>query len=1396
MKYRSKSARSRRLSNRRAAKGLRFNMIESLEARTLLSVNLTPLASGLNSELGLLATQLKTTAYHNAVPLLGTQLQTLTEADTISKYRPLLVNAVTGKTTVADVRTAVYNTLKTANLLGDYNGTGGVTIDDVTTVEASGAAQFTLMVSGTTSATVSQALNLALPGLPLRTKTALPLHVFINFVQNLSFGINAGGFFLDTTKTVQAIPSLNGGASLPKGTLVSSITAAYANNPTFPVDVGLLHGKATLLSTDTTFTGAFALKAGTKLNDLNLGGTLTGEALAKLQLAIGLTSDPNKNAAAAAITSNLRLDITYNADDTKAAPELFGNLANLEYYNVNLRVGSLVSDVLSPYFSHLQSVTSILEPVVTILTARIPGISDITEYAGLGETDLIDLLSLGSSGSQFWHLASEAIDIIGKLNSIQSSTDANLIPLDGFKIEGLANYKKLVSGSVDFTKIGQDLTTLTPTKQGVNLDLDGLIAKVKADGEGVLTSLLGNNIKGKTGVKFDMPILDDPKGSIFKMLLGQQTDLANFQATLTLDPHIDIPFGIPNLLAIVLKGELKVDANLRFAYDTFGLQELATEFASGASAHAGDLFDGFYVDKKTSLSIKPSLSLLGEIPGVFVKGGLTGVFSLKADASLPPKVRPFAASFKGDCLFDVDGEIDAVASLNIGIDGSATIWGHHFDFFTTIVSGSDKLIDFAPNTCLGLSGFTTPPPPPVLAGIDSNNHLVLYVGVDAGKRKNVSTTDTAEKYVVGILAGQGGVVGVTAFGYTQTFPNTFSAIVVNDAGAGNDYIDILNLTVPVSLTGGAGDDTLVADTSGGATLHGGIGNDKLVGGKGANVEFGEDGNDSEFGGPKNDFLDGGVGNDMLNGYAGNDSEFGEVGNDLIDGGFGNDSLYGADGDDTMQGGAGNDKLQADAGNDFATGGYLIRSETNDPITTTYDDSISGGDGADTLLGDFGNDTIDGGEGTDAIDGGAGDDSLSGGAGTDNDTIAGGEGNDYLAGLGGNDNLEGDLGKDTIDGDALGDTVGGNDVIYGDVIIFLHNGILVGPALGGDADSITGGNGNDTIFGQGGNDVLKGDDASGPGGNDSIHGGADNDTIWGMQKSDTINGGFGSDDLWGNMPSQSKPPTQPLDDKAIDLVTYADRTENLTLSIDDAPNDGAAGEKDNIHLDIENVTGGSGDDQITGDSKKQASGNFNVITNGVNVLDGQAGNDTLFGLGGNDTLTGGAGNDLLSGDAGNDLLVGGADNDTYAFADPTSSETDLVNELAGGGNDTLDFSATTIGLTVKLTSDALALSATRAVNTQIAGSSAQIENATGGAGNDHIFGNAAANRLIGNAGKDTLSGLAGNDTLTGGSESDSLLGGDNNDTFFAADSTADTLDGGNGTDSIGSSDSIDHKTAIP
>jgi RTX calcium-binding nonapeptide repeat (4 copies) len=91
-----------------------------------------------------------------------------------------------------------------------------------------------------------------------------------------------------------------------------------------------------------------------------------------------------------------------------------------------------------------------------------------------------------------------------------------------------------------------------------------------------------------------------------------------------------------------------------------------------------------------------------------------------------------------------------------------------------------------------------------------------------------------------------------------------------NAGGGDDRVGVAkDVTVPVTMRGGAGNDFLL----GGAAadkLIGGNGNDRLVGWRGADLLYGGPGDDTLLGGPGDDLLSGGPGIDRLGGGPGRD----------------------------------------------------------------------------------------------------------------------------------------------------------------------------------------------------------------------------------------------------------------------------------------------------------------------------------------------------------------------------------------------------------------------------------------------------------------------------------------------------------------------------------------------
>ena len=212
-----------------------------------------------------------------------------------------------------------------------------------------------------------------------------------------------------------------------------------------------------------------------------------------------------------------------------------------------------------------------------------------------------------------------------------------------------------------------------------------------------------------------------------------------------------------------------------------------------------------------------------------------------------------------------------------------------------------------------------------------------------------------------------------------------------------------------------------------------------------------------------------------------------------------------------------------------------------------------------------------------------------------------------------------------------------------------------------------------------------------------------------------------------------------------------------------------------------------------------------------LIDGDAGDDTLWGDAGNDTLIGGQGKDSLRGGEGDDVYIfnkgDGEDNieeakglDTIQFGAGIKPE-DVVAKVVSGYNGSAN-----LELSIKNTNDKITVyrhfgysnhghedtpnqqieKVTFADGTiwTLEDIHAKAHNMSGTdkddnmraldkyattlhglAGNDSLVGGIANDLLYGDAGDDTLWGDAGNDTLIGGQGKDSLRGGEGDDVYI-------------------------------
>lgn len=198
-------------------------------------------------------------------------------------------------------------------------------------------------------------------------------------------------------------------------------------------------------------------------------------------------------------------------------------------------------------------------------------------------------------------------------------------------------------------------------------------------------------------------------------------------------------------------------------------------------------------------------------------------------------------------------------------------------------------------------------------------------------------------------------------------------------------------------------------------------------------------------------------------------------------------------------------------------------------------------------------------------------------------------------------------------------------------------------LGDRDDALFDWEGPSTINGGAGNEVV----LDGRGGADAINGGPGNDALFGGDGNDTLNGGDGNDffEGFGGLSATDPVSTGGADvyvgGPGKDFLDYAGRTEPMSISIDGVADDGAAGEADNVGLDVEQLRGGNAADAISGSNDA----NWLDGGDGDDVLRGGAGDDFLFGHNGDDRVSGEDGQDTIEGGDGSDTVDGGGGIDT-------------------------------------------------------------------------------------------------------------------------------------------------------
>jgi Ca2+-binding RTX toxin-like protein len=1068
------------------------------------------------------------------------------------------------------------------------------------------------------------------------------------------------------------------------------------------------------------------------IGSLDFDLDLTTDAAVNLDLTLkfneDLIGDSPLSAVLPEVKAHFALLWEWGLDDAESGEiDLSEGLKYIAFEDVGLDLGKFLGETIGPLVEKIQSVTEPFQPIIDIVTAAIPVLSDLA-----GEP--VTLVDIAAAFGEFNpDLIYAVADLISLVNSIPASPGSLMLPFgdlvlvdnrDGASemFGGLSDVSELADPNFDFGDV--DSSTFSGFFSGLPSLGDGVASFLSnADSEGDATtkdtaeSLFGGNFNrtGQDGKEygFAFPIFEDP-AQIFGLLLGRQATIVTYDLPpFVMDFSWKQSFPIYGPLWGVVTASVGMKIDLAFGYDTQGVADF---FDSGFS-NPLTLLGGLYIADTDNpagggvdvpeLVFTGSIGVGAELNAGIASAGATVNIILEVDFDLydpnhDDKVR--IDELLNTFLYEIRTGDPALAPLAIfDISGEVSLQLSAFIEFLF------ARFDFDITPQITLFEFSIPfEREPFLATERDDGSLLLNIGDNAAARMNGDIRDLSEQICVEYIGNNQAKVWSEAFGISEDAAQIYTVDptkgIVAYGGEGNDVI-VVHGDIALTAEGGSGDDVIILDgSSKSANLRGGVGNDTLVGSGGADLIWGEQGDDIIHGRGGDDWL---FGDTALISYGATGSlrvtTSDEDGNDIVWGGGDDDVIFGGGGNDTLAGDsdaipllsfnsfkvcgvtidlgaiadggvAGNDFIFGDGGRIDAAGGTettLILNlsgvvDAEDQGRTKFAGirlTDAAGGGNDNIFGQVGNDVVFSGSGDDQADGGA-----------NNDIIYGESGYDTLSGGADDDEIQGGLSKDFIfgfgagPGDAYND--GGATDGDGDDLLFGDDG----------NDLIRGNKGNDTIYGGRGADVLFGDI-----GTDDIFGENEGDTVFGGAGSDYVEGGTGNDVVFG-------------DDG---LVIYFAGTE------DD-----------------------SSDDRVIGDALFFNGGDnvlFAYYDDGLNTLTGDDDSDLTLDLmvtyvrassDGDDTVIGGEGDDIAFGGAGNDTLYGDLDPAKWLsdFAAVTPPPVPAGSDVLIGDGGKVEWHGRRID---------------------------KIESFKGvdptEAGDDTISGNGGADRLLGGGGSDTIYG---------------------------------------------------------
>ena len=362
--------------------------------------NILLIIDGVDGFLGLLQDLFDGEFAGFTVPLIGDQL--VEAADVIKDFREDFIGGLREAVETSNdpdqnfISQALFDLLHTQlGILEDRNNDGNITTSDIqlqTNVDDMGVApedvymEWFLNLGGTlVDAGAGLDFQLGVPGLNFETRGEINVEVDWELAFGFGIGISRGGFYIDTSDTNEL--ELNVDVTIPGGGFTGTLgflqldamdTGDTRLGATFGVDL-FKQGKKVPVTDEDSRLGIG------ELGDLRIDIGVAAEANVEVDLELRLSDELLSSASSVFPKVVAEFVLLWEIGDRDAGvlvgfdtigDAIQDGLKVVEFRNVGVDLGSFISDFLTPIVEQVQEFTKPLQPLIDVLTAPIPVISD------------------------------------------------------------------------------------------------------------------------------------------------------------------------------------------------------------------------------------------------------------------------------------------------------------------------------------------------------------------------------------------------------------------------------------------------------------------------------------------------------------------------------------------------------------------------------------------------------------------------------------------------------------------------------------------------------------------------------------------------------------------------------------------------------------------------------------------------------------------------------------------------------------------------------------------------------------------------------------------------------------------------------------------------------------